>query len=129
MARETPSPGIFTSSSFIEQELHQNFLLANVAYRHRSLFLRCKQGKRAIQDSVMELQNPEAAMIGAPLSENVMCTSRYSGRHGVHGRCPYGPRAHGALPPTADDVQRCGAFCPARRSLYALCPGTCWFIR
>jgi len=74
MARETSSPGFFTSWSFMEQELRQNFLLANVAYRHRSLFLRCKQGKRSLQDYVMELQNLEAAMAGAPLSEDVKVT-------------------------------------------------------
>ncbi|KAE8986955.1 hypothetical protein PR003_g23511 [Phytophthora rubi] len=49
-------------------------LLANVAYRHRSSFLRCKQGKRSLQDYVMELHNLEAAMAGAPLSEDVKVT-------------------------------------------------------
>ncbi|KAE9300792.1 hypothetical protein PR003_g22674, partial [Phytophthora rubi] len=47
MARETATPGYFTSWSFMEQELRSTFLLANVAYRHRSSFLRCKQGKRS----------------------------------------------------------------------------------
>jgi hypothetical protein len=74
IARETSSPGFFTSWSFIEQELRRNFLLANVAYRHRSLFLHCKQRKRSRQDYVMELQNLEAAMAGAPLSEDVKVT-------------------------------------------------------
>jgi hypothetical protein len=74
MARETSSPGFFTSWSFIEQELRKNFLLANVAYRHRSLFLRCKQDKRSLQDYVLELQNREAAMAGAPLSKDVKVT-------------------------------------------------------
>jgi hypothetical protein len=74
MARQTSSPGFFTSWSFMEQELRQNFLLANVAYRHRSLFLRCKQGKRSLQDYVMELQNLEAVMAGAPLSADVKVT-------------------------------------------------------
>lgn len=74
MARETSSPGYFTSWSFMEQELRSTFLLANVAYRYRSLFLRCKQGKRTLQDYVMELQNLEAAMAGAPLSEDVKVT-------------------------------------------------------
>jgi hypothetical protein len=74
MAREKSSPGFFTSWSFMEQELRNNFLLANVAYRHHSLFLRCKQGKRSLQDYVMELQNLEAAMAGAPLSEDVKVT-------------------------------------------------------
>ncbi|KAE9065635.1 hypothetical protein PF010_g28119 [Phytophthora fragariae] len=40
MARETATPGYFTSWSFMEQELRSTFLLANVAYRHRSSFLR-----------------------------------------------------------------------------------------
>ncbi|GMF62325.1 unnamed protein product [Phytophthora fragariaefolia] len=71
MARETATPGYFTSWSFMEQELRSTFLLANVAYRHRSNFLRCKQGKRSLQDYVMELHNLEAAMAGAPLSEDV----------------------------------------------------------
>ncbi|GMF19256.1 unnamed protein product [Phytophthora fragariaefolia] len=71
MARETATPGYFTSWSFIEQELRSNFLLANVAYRHRSNFLRCK---RSLQDYVMELHNLEAAMAGAPLSEDVKVT-------------------------------------------------------
>ncbi|KAE8958069.1 hypothetical protein PR002_g30983 [Phytophthora rubi] len=35
MARETATPGYFTSWSFMEQELRSTFLLANVAYRHR----------------------------------------------------------------------------------------------
>ncbi|KAE8953861.1 hypothetical protein PF011_g32287 [Phytophthora fragariae] len=74
MARETATPGYFTSWSFMEQELRSTFLLANVAYRHRSNFLRCKQGKRSLQDYVMELQNFEAAMAGAPLSEDVKVT-------------------------------------------------------
>uniref|UniRef100_H3GKA3 CCHC-type domain-containing protein n=1 Tax=Phytophthora ramorum TaxID=164328 RepID=H3GKA3_PHYRM len=74
MARETSSPGYFTSWAFMEQELRSTFLLANVAYRYRSLFLRCKQGKRTLQDYVMELQNLEAAMAGAPLSEDVKVT-------------------------------------------------------
>ncbi|KAE9037730.1 hypothetical protein PR003_g6552 [Phytophthora rubi] len=46
MARETATPGYFTSWSFMEQELRSTSLLANVAYRHRSSCLRCKQGKR-----------------------------------------------------------------------------------
>ncbi|GMF54550.1 unnamed protein product [Phytophthora fragariaefolia] len=74
MARETAPPGYFTSWSFMEQELRSTFLLANVAYRHRSNFLRCKQGKRSLQDYVMELHNLEAAMAGAPLSEDVKVT-------------------------------------------------------
>ncbi|KAE9063312.1 hypothetical protein PF010_g29048 [Phytophthora fragariae] len=74
MARETATPGYFTSWSFMEQELRSTFLLANVAYRHRSSFLRCKQGKRSLQDYVMELHNLEAAMAGAPLSEDVEVT-------------------------------------------------------
>ncbi|GMF40065.1 unnamed protein product [Phytophthora fragariaefolia] len=56
------------------QELRSTFLLVNVAYRHRSNFLRCKQGKRSLQDYVMELHNLEAAMAGAPLSEDVKVT-------------------------------------------------------
>ncbi|KAE9300973.1 hypothetical protein PR003_g22634, partial [Phytophthora rubi] len=74
MARETATPGYFTSWSFMEQELRSTFLLANVAYRHRSSFLRCKQGKRSLQDYVMELHNLEATMAGAPLSEDVKVT-------------------------------------------------------
>ncbi|KAE8951109.1 hypothetical protein PR003_g34956, partial [Phytophthora rubi] len=74
MARETATPGYFTSWSFMEQELRSTFLLANVAYRRRSSFLRCKQGKRSLQDYVMELHNLEAAMAGAPLSEDVKVT-------------------------------------------------------
>ncbi|KAE8970906.1 hypothetical protein PR001_g27062, partial [Phytophthora rubi] len=74
MARETATPGYFTSWAFMEQELRSTFLLANVAYRHRSSFLRCKQGKRSLQDYVMELHNLEAAMAGAPLSEVVKVT-------------------------------------------------------
>ncbi|GMF23822.1 unnamed protein product [Phytophthora fragariaefolia] len=74
MARETATPGYFTSWSFMEQELRSTFLLANVAYCHRSNFLRCKQGKRSLQAYVMELQNLEAAMAGAPLSEDVKVT-------------------------------------------------------
>ncbi|GMF49890.1 unnamed protein product [Phytophthora fragariaefolia] len=74
MVRETATPGYFTSWSFMEQELRSTFLLANVAYRRRSNFLRCKQGKRSLQDHVMELHNLEAAMAGAPLSEDVKVT-------------------------------------------------------
>ncbi|KAE8957090.1 hypothetical protein PR002_g31280 [Phytophthora rubi] len=74
MARETATPGYFTSWAFMEQELRSTFLLANVAYRHRSSFLRCKQGKRSLEDYVMELHNLEAAMAGAPLSEDVKVT-------------------------------------------------------
>ncbi|GMF50528.1 unnamed protein product [Phytophthora fragariaefolia] len=74
MARETATPGYFTSWSFMEQELSSTILLANVAYRHRSNFLRRKQGKRSRQDYVMELHNLEAAMAGAPLSEDVKVT-------------------------------------------------------
>ncbi|KAE8992252.1 hypothetical protein PR001_g20994, partial [Phytophthora rubi] len=71
MARESATPGYFTSWSFMEQELRSTFLLANVAYRHRSSFLWCKQGKRSLHDYVMELHNLEAAMAGAPLSEDL----------------------------------------------------------
>ncbi|KAE8879595.1 hypothetical protein PF005_g4547 [Phytophthora fragariae] len=74
VGRETATPGYFTSWSFMEQELRSTFLIANVAYRHRSSFLRCKQGKRSLQDYVMDLHNPEAAMAGAPLSEDVKLT-------------------------------------------------------
>ncbi|KAE8909457.1 hypothetical protein PF005_g10252 [Phytophthora fragariae] len=74
MARETATPGTFISWSFTEQELRSTFLLANVAYRHRSSFLRCKQGMRSIQDYVMELHNLDSAMAGAPLSEDVKVT-------------------------------------------------------
>ncbi|KAE9045935.1 hypothetical protein PR002_g1945 [Phytophthora rubi] len=74
MARETATPGYFTSWSFMEQELRSTFLLANVAYRHRSSFLRCKQGKRSLQDYVMKLHNLEAAMASAPLSDDVKVT-------------------------------------------------------
>ncbi|GMF50445.1 unnamed protein product [Phytophthora fragariaefolia] len=74
MARETATPGYFTSWAFMEQELRSTFLLPNVAYHHRSNFLRCKQGKRSLQDYVMELHNLEAAMAGAPLSEDVKVT-------------------------------------------------------
>ncbi|GMF19381.1 unnamed protein product [Phytophthora fragariaefolia] len=49
MARETATPGYFTSWSFMEQELRSTFLLANVAYRHRSNFVRCKLDKRSRQ--------------------------------------------------------------------------------
>uniref|UniRef100_H3GHX2 CCHC-type domain-containing protein n=1 Tax=Phytophthora ramorum TaxID=164328 RepID=H3GHX2_PHYRM len=45
-----------------------------MAYHYQSLILRCKQGKRTLQDYVMELQNLEAAMAGAPLSEDVKVT-------------------------------------------------------
>ncbi|GMF33642.1 unnamed protein product [Phytophthora fragariaefolia] len=55
----------------MEQELRSTFLLANMTYRHRSNFLRYKQGKRSLQDYVMELHNLEAAMTGALLSEDV----------------------------------------------------------
>ncbi|KAE8892259.1 hypothetical protein PF003_g23614 [Phytophthora fragariae] len=58
----------------MEQELRSTFLLANVAYHHRSSFLRCKQGKRSLQDYVMELHNLEAATAGTPLSEDVNVT-------------------------------------------------------
>ncbi|GMF16073.1 unnamed protein product [Phytophthora fragariaefolia] len=58
----------------MEQELRSTFLLANVAYRHRSNFLRCKQGKRSLQDYVMEFHNLEATMAGASLSEDVTVT-------------------------------------------------------
>ncbi|KAE9352635.1 hypothetical protein PF008_g5373 [Phytophthora fragariae] len=74
MARETATPGYFTSWSFMEQELRSTFLLDNVAYRHRSSFLRCKHGKRSLQDYVMEIHNLEAAMAGTPLSEDVKVT-------------------------------------------------------
>ncbi|GMF60048.1 unnamed protein product [Phytophthora fragariaefolia] len=74
MARGAATPGYFTSWSFMEQELRSMCLLANVAYRPRSNFLRCKQGKRSLQDYVMELHNLEAAMAGAPLSEDVKVT-------------------------------------------------------
>ncbi|GMF57184.1 unnamed protein product [Phytophthora fragariaefolia] len=66
MARETATPGYFILWSFMEQELRSTFLLANVAYRHRSNSLRCKQGKWSLQDYVTELHNLEAAMAGAP---------------------------------------------------------------
>ncbi|GMF25517.1 unnamed protein product [Phytophthora fragariaefolia] len=74
MAREMATPGYVTSWLFMVQELRSTFLLVNVAYRHRSNFLRCKQGKRSLQDYVMQLHNLEAAMAGAPLSEDVKVT-------------------------------------------------------
>ncbi|GMF51306.1 unnamed protein product [Phytophthora fragariaefolia] len=58
----------------MEHELRSTVLLANVACRHRSNFVRCKQGKRSLQDYVMELHNLEAAMTGALLSEDVNVT-------------------------------------------------------
>ncbi|GMF28543.1 unnamed protein product [Phytophthora fragariaefolia] len=73
-ARQTATPGYFTTWSSVEQELRSTFLLANVAYRHRSNCLRYKQGKRSLQDYIMELYNLEAAMTGAPLSEDIKVT-------------------------------------------------------
>ncbi|KAE9024234.1 hypothetical protein PF011_g3601 [Phytophthora fragariae] len=66
MARETATPGYFTSWSFMEKELRSTFLLAN--------FLAVQQGKRSLQDYFMELHNLEVAMAGAPLSEDVKVT-------------------------------------------------------
>ncbi|KAE8972962.1 hypothetical protein PR001_g26450 [Phytophthora rubi] len=71
MARETATLGYPASWSFMEQELRSTFRLANVTYRHRSCFLRCKQGKRSLQPYATELHNPEAAMADAPISEGV----------------------------------------------------------
>ncbi|GMF53543.1 unnamed protein product [Phytophthora fragariaefolia] len=73
MARATASSQ-FPSWSFMEHELRSTFLLANVAYRHRSSLLRCKQGKRPLQDYIMALQNLEEAMASSPLSEDVKVT-------------------------------------------------------
>ena len=53
------------------QVIRKIFQIANVAYCHRSLFLRSKQGNRSLQDYVMELQNLEVAMAEAQLSEEV----------------------------------------------------------
>ena len=74
MSKETATPEYFVSWEFMAQEMRHTFLLANLAYRHRSSFLRSKQGRRSLQDYVMELQNLEAAMAGAPLSEEVKVT-------------------------------------------------------
>ncbi|GMF43884.1 unnamed protein product [Phytophthora fragariaefolia] len=74
MAGETATLGYFTSWSFMEHELRSTFLLAHVTYRHHSNFLRYKQGKRSLQEYVVELHNLEAAMTGAPLSEDVKVT-------------------------------------------------------
>ncbi|KAE8976578.1 hypothetical protein PF005_g25194 [Phytophthora fragariae] len=68
--------GCFTSWSFMEQEIRSTFLLANVAYRHRSSFLRCKQGKRSLKDYVMVLHNLEAAVASAPQDVKVSCKCR-----------------------------------------------------
>ncbi|KAE8978611.1 hypothetical protein PR002_g24674 [Phytophthora rubi] len=76
MVRETATPGCFTSWSFMEQEIRSTFLLANVAYRHRSSFLRCKQGKRSLKDYVMVLHNLEAAVVSAPQDVKVSCKCR-----------------------------------------------------
>ncbi|KAE9344924.1 hypothetical protein PR003_g8210 [Phytophthora rubi] len=70
MAYETTTPAYFTSWSFMEQDLRTTFLLANVAYRHSSSFLRNKQGEWSPQ----ELHNHEAAMAGAPRSDDVKVT-------------------------------------------------------
>ncbi|KAE9161321.1 hypothetical protein PF004_g30864 [Phytophthora fragariae] len=94
MARETATPGYFTSWSFMEQELRSTFLLANVAYRHRSSFLRCKQGKRSLQDYVMELHNLEAAMAGAPLSEDVKVTVFMDGARTGPDHCVRSAQGH-----------------------------------
>ncbi|GMF38579.1 unnamed protein product [Phytophthora fragariaefolia] len=93
MACETANPGYFTSWSFMEQELRSTFLHANVSYRHHSNFLRCKQGKRSLQDYVMELHNLEAAMAGAPLSEDVKVTVFMDGvRMGPVSSSPASPK-------------------------------------
>ncbi|KAE8896844.1 hypothetical protein PF005_g11997 [Phytophthora fragariae] len=47
MARATATPGYFTSWSFMEQELHSTFLLANVAYRAPLQFL-AVQARQAV---------------------------------------------------------------------------------
>ncbi|KAE9000726.1 hypothetical protein PF011_g14060 [Phytophthora fragariae] len=104
MARETETPGYFTSWSFTEQELRPTFLLANVAYRHRSSFLRCKHGKRSLQDYVMELHNLEAAMASAPLSEDVKVTVFMDGLRRDHcvrsaqGHTPHVEASEGPTP-------------------------------
>ncbi|KAE9268866.1 hypothetical protein PR003_g31309, partial [Phytophthora rubi] len=98
MARETATPGYFTSWAFMEQELRSTFLLANVAYRHRSSFLRCKQGKRSLQDYVMELHNLEAAMAGAPLSEDVKVTVFMDGVRTAQGHTTHVEASEGPTP-------------------------------
>ncbi|GMF40218.1 unnamed protein product [Phytophthora fragariaefolia] len=93
MAREAATPGYFTSWSFMEQELRSTFLLANVAYHHRSNFLRCNLGKRSLHDYVMELHNLEAAWPAHPRQGD-----------GLHGRCPHGSGSDGALPASAENL-------------------------
>ena len=64
MTKETFTLEYYISWEFMAQEMRQTFLLfANVVYRYRSLFLRSTQGKRSLQDHVMELQNLEVAVV------------------------------------------------------------------
>ncbi|GMF32553.1 unnamed protein product [Phytophthora fragariaefolia] len=83
----------------LTRRLRSTFLLINVAYRHCSSFLWCKQGKRPLQDYIMELQNLEEAMASAPLSDDVKVAVFIDGAR---------PGADGALPTPTEDVQRGG---------------------
>lgn len=64
----------FPTWNILRSELVRAFEPPNAAFRTRSKFLACKQGKRELDEFVHELRELAAAMAGQPLQEDTMVT-------------------------------------------------------
>uniref|UniRef100_H3GYN7 Retrotransposon gag domain-containing protein n=1 Tax=Phytophthora ramorum TaxID=164328 RepID=H3GYN7_PHYRM len=63
---ETTSPGCFASWEQSRERLRAVFLPANDAFRQRSRFLACKQGKRELYEHVQEMRTLASSLVGTP---------------------------------------------------------------
>ncbi|KAI9986800.1 hypothetical protein PInf_025761 [Phytophthora infestans] len=71
---ETTSPGCFASWTQLGEQLRAAFLPTNNAFRQRSRFLACKQGKRELQECAQEMCTLVASLAGNSLHEDVRTT-------------------------------------------------------
>jgi hypothetical protein len=74
LAKETTYPGVFATWTQLQKDLSTTFQPPNVAFRQRSKFLACQQGKRDLHGYVQELRLRVASMASDPLPEAVKVT-------------------------------------------------------
>lgn len=74
LAKESTTPGAFPNWEQLKADLVKTFLPPNAAFRQRSKFLACKQGKKELHEYVQELRVLVAKMASDPLPEAVKIT-------------------------------------------------------
>ena len=71
---ETNHPGYFRTWDALKQGMEVTFQPPNAAFRQRTKFLSCVQGKRELYEYVQELRQLRASIASSPLPEEVMVT-------------------------------------------------------